>query len=235
MHPGQGTTKKTQLVTRHHEESRCGAPMGHGKYIHATGRAPPYTTGATNKYEFGYKQSSVQARCALRAAWGRWEWSSDPDEGCQGGPRGYTTGLREILGFWCVRPGGAEGSDEYDPSETTGSPLSLSAGSHLSLSTDLRIPSCHCLSASARGFSFVIAEGDVSLASSEWGPGPTVSVILPCVQKTPRIGRDSCNGEARRQKTSTALLTARLSSKFLCTTTLKHPLIWRHASRLFQH
>ena len=83
--------------------------MGHGKYIHATGRAPPYTTGATNKYELGYKQSSVQARCALRAAWGRWEWSPDPDEGCQGGPRGYTTGLREILGFWCVRPWGSRG------------------------------------------------------------------------------------------------------------------------------
>ena len=75
----------------------------------------------------------------------------------------------------------------------------------------------------------------MSLASSEWGPGPKVSLILSCVQKTPRIGRDSCNGEARRQKTSTALLTARLSSKFLCTTTLKHPLIWRHAPRLLQH
>ena len=116
---GKAQANKTHLVTRHHEESRCGAPMGHGKCIHATGRAPPYTTGATNKYELGYKQSSVQARYALRAVWGRWEWSSDPDEGCQGGPRGYTTGLREILGFWWVRPGRAEGSDEYDPSETT--------------------------------------------------------------------------------------------------------------------
>ena len=100
-------------------DNRCGAAMGHGKYIHATGRAPPHTTGATSKYELVYKQSPVQARCALRAAWGRWEWSSDPDEGCQGGPRGYTTGLREILGFWWVRPERAEGSDEYDSSETT--------------------------------------------------------------------------------------------------------------------
>ena len=65
-----------------------GAPMGHGKYIHATGRAPPCTTGATSKYELIYKQSPVQARCALRAAWGSGGWSSDPDEGCQGGPRG---------------------------------------------------------------------------------------------------------------------------------------------------
>ena len=92
----QAHRHKNTSYTSKHKHSRCGAPMGHGRYIHATGRAPPYTTGATGKYEFVYKQSPVQARCALRAAWGRGEWSSDPDEGCQGGPRGYkTTELRD--------------------------------------------------------------------------------------------------------------------------------------------
>ena len=88
VYMGKGQPTKTQLTTTHHEESRCGAPMGHGKYIHGTGRAPHYTTGSTSKYKLVYKQSPVQARCALRAAWGRGGWSSDPDEGCQGGPRG---------------------------------------------------------------------------------------------------------------------------------------------------
>ena len=65
-----------------------GAPMGHGKWIHATGRAPLHSTWATSTYELVHKQCPVQARCALRAAWGSGGRSSDPDEGCQGGPRG---------------------------------------------------------------------------------------------------------------------------------------------------
>ena len=75
--------------------------------------------GATHRYEILYKESPVQALCAFRAAWGREGWSSDPDEGCQGGPRGLTTGLRVLLGFWWVRPDRAERGDEYHSSETT--------------------------------------------------------------------------------------------------------------------
>ena len=62
---------------------RVQLPMGHWEYIHATGRAPPYTTGVTSKYELVYKQSPVQARVPSGPREG--EWSSDPDEGCQGG------------------------------------------------------------------------------------------------------------------------------------------------------